>query len=215
MAENEVKRFLNLLRLYARRGLEDWRNESRNFRNYAIRSLSADIALDETQADVTINATYVAADGSVDRFRFIPMPRIPRRGPNRFFFLPIREYVNGKVRYSFDLFLLAESGNSLGFRFEPSHGIHTPHGYPHVQICRELLRKTIVIHAAPNWVPVSYPAFPIPSGCPVDIFLAMAVAVHGFRNGLDALLVEIFQEARPPALREAREYVDRLRTLVT
>ena len=76
-------------------------------------------------------------------------------------------------------------------------------GYSHVQFTRTVLNS--VCPFGPTWLPTNDPAFPTPARDPLEMFLAMVVAVHGFHGGMDTLLREICQEAN-----YAREYIRKL-----
>ena len=46
----------------------------------------------------------------------------------------------------------------------------------------------------PQWLPDSYPAFPIPAEDWIEMFLAMMTAVHGHRDGIDGLIRDLFKD---------------------
>jgi hypothetical protein len=64
----------------------------------------------------------------------------------------------------------------------------------------------LTIDDLPTWVPTSYPAFPLRSSDPIEMFLSMTTSVHGYEGGI----IEILQEAlaRRPGL--LRKYLERL-----
>lgn len=199
-----------LMRLYARRGIEDWKKASSILRRKASQCLGANIADNEAEAAVTINATY-----NLDcpkGIRFIPMPKMTRRGIERCFFLPIRRRTSGGMNFSFDLFILVSNKNCLAFRFEPAHAQKSRHNYPHVQPSRRLLLKSIQPNGVPEWLPDSYPAFPIPAKDPLGIFLSMTVSVHGFRGGMDNLLPDVLRQANRS--NEIRSYMQKLQDIM-
>jgi hypothetical protein len=201
----------DLLRLYARAGIADWKNASDELRRRAAECLGTAIADDEAQASVTISTIYNQANAS--RLRFIPMPKHPRRRIERCFFLPIHERAShGQESTAFDLFLLVGGRDCLAFRFEPAHAPSSAHAYGHVQMCRSLLRKTIEVKVIPNWFPVSYPAFAISTSDPLQMFLSKATAVHGYSGGIVKVLQDIFQKASRPS--EAVLYLEKLTTLL-
>lgn len=181
----------NLMRLYARRGIAEWRStrDVNGVRRRVQECLGMAIA--ERDDDLwTISADYNEAN--VNRMMFIPMPK-PGKGIERCFFLPIR--TAGQETVAFELFLLVKETKCLAFRFEPAHHPPTRHGYGHVQMSRKMLRRTIEVQGIPEWLPDSYPAFPISTSNPLEMFLAMATAVHGYADGgLEDLLADIFQK---------------------
>ena len=199
--------------LYARRGIDDWKKANPIMRRKAIQCLGANIADNETEAAVTINTTYNPKLVSYTKgLRFIPMPKMSKKGIERCFFLPIRRWMNDGPNLSFDLFILVSNKNCLAFRFEPAHAQKSRHSYPHVQPSRRLLLKSIQPNGVPEWLPESYPAFPIPSKDPLGIFLSMAVSVHGFRGGMDDLLPDVLKQANRS--NEIRSYMRELQDIL-
>jgi hypothetical protein len=201
---------VDLLRLYARQGIADWRNAPAELRQRALACLGSGIADNDTEALVTISTIYNHTNAK--RLRFIPMPKHPRSGIERCFFLPIRERSGVQESTSFDLFLLVAQRNCLAFRFEPAHRPSSAHAYGHVQICRSMLRKTIEVKGIPAWFPVTYPAFSISTSDPLRMFLSMTTAVHGYFGGVVKVLQEIFQKENRAG--DAVLYLDVLRTLL-
>jgi hypothetical protein len=147
--------------------------------------LGNNLAEDEPEASNTIHAIR----GGTRKQLFIPMPTIYHTGIEQCFFLPIRE-ANDKT--SFDLLLLCEANNCLGFRFEPAQ-LGT-HDYGHIQLNRKMLGQTLPVEGLPDWVPESYPAFPLRTSDPVEMFLSMATSVHGYRRGMSELLRDVLNE---------------------
>jgi len=183
--------FEELMRLYARRGIADWKAAPQELRGRALRCLGTAIAENETEANVTIYTKYDPT--RVNQMRFIPMPKHPKKGIERCFFLPIREVQSGgKEAVAFELFVLVARTDCLAFRFEPAHKLPSVHNYGHVQMSRKMLRKTIEVKGIPDWLPDSYPAFPILTSEPLRAFLCMVTAVHGYENGCTAVLQDIF-----------------------
>lgn len=208
-----VKKLDTLMLLYARRGIDDWKKASSILRRKASQCLGANIADNETEAAVTINTTYNPDLASHARgLRFIPMPKMTKKGIERCFFLPIRRWTGDGLSLSFDLFILVSQRNCLAFRFEPAHPHKSRHGYPHVQPSRRLLLKSIQPNGVPEWLPESYPAFPIPAKDSLGIFLSMAVSVHGFRGGMDDLLPDVLQQANRS--NEVRSYMKELQDIL-
>lgn len=203
-----------LMLLYARRGIEDWKKSSPVMRQRASQCLGANIADNEAEAAVTINTVYSpVGDPSTNHIRFIPMPKQNRRGIERCFFLPIRRWTSGVCNMSFDLFMLISQRNCLAFRFESAHGHRSRHDYSHVQPSRRLLLRTIIPNGIPQWLPESYPAFPIPARDPLGMFLSMTVSVHGYRGGMDDLLRDVLEKANRS--NKVRTYMRELRDILT
>lgn len=202
---------MELLHLYARRGIADWAGAPAELKKRAVECLGTDIAENEAEAGVTLSTMYNGRN--MNRLRFIPMPKHPRGGAERSFFAPIREQGRaGTDRVAFDLFVLVGSKNCLAFRFEPGHPLPSAHSYGHVQMSRMVLRRTVVTKSLP-WLPDTYPAFPLLTSEPLRMFLSMATAVHGYSTGLVTLLRDIFQaEGR---IRELGGYLELLRGMLT
>jgi hypothetical protein len=201
---------MDLMRLYARRGISDWKGAPEELRRRASYCLGAEIADNDAEAMVTISTVYNQANAS--RLRFIPMPKHPRSGAERYLFLPIREMdAAGRERIAFDLFMLVARRDCLAFRFEPAHRPPSTHSYGHVQMSRMMLKKSILVQTLP-WLPDSYPAFPLPASDPLKMFLSMATAVHGYTAGVVTVLQQIFQAASRTG--EAGLYINELTKLL-
>ena len=122
----------------------------------------------------------------------------------------VPRYPDGaQLHMAFDLVSFMDRQHCLVFRFEPADEPPSSHGYPHVQLSRSLSRRTVPVGCVPK-VPDSYPAFPVPARDSMEMFLSMAVAVHGFEGGMKQLIGEMFQE-RP---RNIRRYVETLENLL-
>ena len=127
--------------LYSRHGLADWKTAPYQVRQRAQLCLThAGIAENEKEAECAIREVWNPADAS--RFKFIPMPKHPKKGLERCFFLPIRERTeNSDEVMVFELFILVAQNNCLAFRFEPAHR-QPGHDYGHVQLTKVLKKKT-------------------------------------------------------------------------
>lgn len=180
---------VELMKLYARRGIADWNAAPALAKQKASFVLANKIADNEWEAIRTIEANVT--EGGDERCMFIPMPNINHSGVQHCFFLPIRMPEQGKA--AFDLFLFVDGKNCLGFRFEPADPPDSTHDYGHVQMNRSMFRKTIAVKGIPQWLPDSYPAFPIRSSEPLQMFLSMATSVHGYGKGMMQVVQEIFQ----------------------
>lgn len=186
-----------LMQDYAFQGVADWCHKTLTrdeVRKRARECLGpANIADNPTEAAVTLNTIY--KQENANRLRFIPMPKRPGTGGiDRCFFLPLRTIgAGGQEVVAFDLFLLVHQKNCLAFRFEPPHRSPTTHGYAHVQMSRKMIRRTMEPSGIPTWLPERYPAFPVFNANPVSMFLAMTTAVHGYVDGIEKLLLDIFQ----------------------
>ena len=125
------------------------------------------------------------------------------------FFLPIK--INQESDEYLRLFLLVKCKgyNWLGFRFEGDRQ-SSRHGYSHLQFTRDIpeFKNTF----GPDWLPDSYPAFPVPARDSSEMFLSMVTAVHGLRGGIDELLKDIFQQAARP--KDAIAYTKKLNKML-
>lgn len=178
----------DLMKLYARRGIQDWNASRPQVRQQASAVLKNKIATNEWEAFRTINANLKG--GADERCMFIPMPTVNHGGIQSCFFIPIRVPGNGGT--AFDLLLLVDDENGLGFRFEPADPPTMSHSYGHVQMNRMMFRRSIEVASIPRWLPDSYPAFPIRSSDPLHLFLMMATSVHGYGDGMIRVLKEVF-----------------------
>ena len=78
-------------------------------------------------------------------------------------------------------------------------------------MCQKLVGKDIVVNTL-DWLPDRYPAFPITSSSPLQLFLCLATAIHGYADGVLTLLQEIFTTASRAD--EAELYVDELKKML-
>ena len=194
-----------LMLLYSRRGLDEWNGARSDLRQIALECLSAaGIVETEHEAEAVI-------EGSSCRGMFIPMPEAGR-GFERSFFLPS---IEGDRLRALTLFLLVNRArrDCVAFRFECAERTGSRHGYTHVQLTRDLrvAGRTNRLQGVPEWLPASYPAFPVPARDSLELFLAMATAVHGFPGGIDSLIVDLHQGGR---MDRAVGYQKKLRTML-
>ncbi len=207
------KELSDLLWLYARRGIADWRQAPSMLRKRATECLGAEIADNESEAAITLHTIYNGKNAK--QLRFIPMPRHPKRpGFERSFFIPVCQAKKETITVGFDLFLIvnAATKNCLAYRFEPAHDLPSVHNYGHVQMTQKLLLKTIPSKTI-DWIPVSYPAYPLYSSDPLRMFLSMATAVHGYNNGILHVIQEVFVEVS--RAREVGVYVNHLSQMLS
>lgn len=185
---------LGLMKVYARKGLEDWKSAPGSTKTVVLRILANRVATSEWEANNAIEA--IREEPTLGRCRFIPMPTVNHTGAKHCFFLPMKA---GEGKAAFDLLLFIDGGKWLGFRFEPADAPQSTHGYGHVQLNKVMFRKQIPVEGIPDWLPEHYPAFPIRTSDPLQMFLAMATAVHGYENGMVNVVRELFK-SRPSEL---------------
>ena len=205
-----MEKLITLMGLYSRRGIADWRSTSDSLRTEVRRALgNAGVVRNEAEAVQTINRYW--NQDKLQCHKFIPMPRRPGKEGTCWFFLPIRQRTSdGADLISFEVFVLIEQEHRLAFRFEPADRDST-HDYGHVQLTKSLRKKTLDAQIV-SWLPDSYPAFPIGTSDPLDIFLAMAVSVHGNTGGFVHLLQRMLQMANRS--NEYRFYEERLQEVL-
>ncbi len=196
---------IDLLKPYARRGLEDWRNAASPLKKTVSLALANKIA-DDWGAMDTIDAIQADGAHNLKRARFIPMPTLHHGGIQRCFFLPSRASAD---TVAFDLLLFIQIGKWLGFRFEPADALPSTHGYGHVQMNKSMFWEQIKVDGLLNWIPDSYPAFPIRTSDPVQMFLSMATSVHGCHAGMIELVKQLF----PNELIKRERYLEMLTKL--
>ena len=191
------RRWDELVLTYALLGIESWTRTERTTRKAARAALGIDIADDTHTASEVVKKPFRAdADGALV---LIPMPLLPeKRGLA--FFAPINVQ-QGEDAVAFDLALLVDGGrHALGFRFEPADvGEDRTHGYDHMQLSTALGHRSAPLRATADWLPDSYPAFPIRSKDMRDRFLAMALAMHGFPEGVADVVERIATRGSPLA----------------
>jgi hypothetical protein len=175
------------MKAYALRGVKDWNSKVPEATRKRARRLLGPSNIADKEWEVM--NTIEAIRGGQRRQLFIPMPKVFHTGIEVCFFLPLRE---ADDRAAFDLLLLCETDNCLGFRFEPAQ-LGT-HDYGHVQMNRKMMRESVEVSGLPGWVPESYPAFPLRTSDPLEMFLSMATAVHGYRQGMSELLTDLLTE---------------------
>jgi len=171
---------IDFMKAYAVRGISDWRHAGEQVRTRAIRLLGNRLAQREEEAKATIESIVSGMKGT----RFIPMPNRRPDDIEYCFFMPIT-YDAGTA---FDLLILCSDNNCLGFRFEPADPRLTTHGYGHIQMNRRMEGGTLAVGGLPEWVPTSYPAFPLRTSEPIKIFLSMVTAIHGYPKFMDDVL---------------------------
>lgn len=177
-----------LVLAYARLGVDWWRRKDRATQEAARVALDIDIADDEYTAGRAVRNPFRSW---TDRaLVLIPMPLPEERGLA--FFAPVATR-QGDDAVAFDLALVVDGGcHTLGFRFEPADtGEDQSHGYDHVQLSVVMGHRTVALARTAEWLPDSYPAFPLPSKDMRGRFLSMALAMHGFPRGVEDIVDRI------------------------
>src|SRR5262249_48239051 len=158
------------LKDYAHLGVRHWNSKVDDAMKKRARTLLTPAMLAEhpTEADNSIETLR----GRGRQRRFIPMPHINHGGIEQCFFLPVNEPL--AKRPAFDLLLLCQTEpHCLGFRFEPVQ--QGTHEYGHIQMNRKMM-DAVEVAGIPTWIPDSYPAFPLRTSDPFQLFLSMATS---------------------------------------
>ena len=184
----EDEELVELMRLYVRKGVRDWRT---HYPTHARRDTECTLKLRIAQND---HDAVAVLDGNRKRTgaEFIPMPRLDAPKIEWAFFAPRRKTADPAAGWVFDLLLLLEQGRHIGFRLESADGYEDArHGFSHVQLSWRFRHRQVEPEAALKWLPDSYPAFPLPGNESTDRFLMLLVALHGFPTGTGELLREM------------------------
>ncbi len=181
----------DLITRYAQRGLADWGNNTPHpIKQRALAALSSQIVQNEWELQEVIKSPLGAER------KFIPAPRVNHGGIEACFFAPIR-ILGENVGFAFDLFLMVEKGKCLGFRLEPADSSNQAHAYGHIQMNQKMLGGGLAVSGIPQWIPTSYPAFPICSSDSLRMFLSMMTSIHGYgskyEDGMRGILQNVFQ----------------------
>lgn len=180
-----------LLLAYAKLGVQEWQSKPQLAKRKA-RSIQVRIAENEALAARVLKKPFKRSADNGDEMVLIPMPCRQKRVFAAFFAPCIDR--RGWEYLSFDLVVLVQQGRAIGFRFEAgTEGGNGSHGYDHAQLSEALGRRKVELAGALLPLPTAYPAFPIPSHDTIARFLAMAVAMHGFPNGVDDVLADAFR----------------------
>lgn len=179
---------VDLILRYAKLGLKDWghgRRRSTELQGRVRHLLSDRVATEVWQIASVIRGACGGGQGSGRGF-FIPMPRDHHASIRQSLFHP-RCDASGRV--SFDLLILPDEANCLGFRFEPAESPSSTHAYAHLQLCRSLCGLDLPV---PPWIPDSYPAFPLPACDTLGMFLCLTTSVHGYGERMGSVLGRMY-----------------------
>ena len=168
---------------YARLGVEEWQKTATGARRQAAAALGFEIADQAWVAEQAVTSPFSPQKSG--QYRMIPMPRMPRRVSSAFF-APTVSLPADRTATAFDLVVVGPEERPIAFRFEPpDESPEARHGYDHVQLCEKVAHREVELKGAVTPLPVSYPAFPLPSHDPTTRFLAMVVALHGYPDGVE------------------------------
>lgn len=119
---------------------------------------------------------------------FYPMPLGPggRGGFSLAFFRPAILNHDAAPESDVEVILLSGTPPSrLGLRFERGRDEDDTHGYGHMQFTREF-RPSGPTTDVPDWMPLSYPAFPTRCIAMCDTWLAVLVSLYGLNSGRES-----------------------------
>ncbi len=171
--------FCDILRDYSHHGLAYFKDQSTDMQQSMRAALSG--GLEDNAYHIERKLAEIGK-GNRPQLQFLPMPRPAGRDFKASFFLP-RITRNDDESYSCSFTVVfwieKEKGKTMAVRFEPSGGIGDSHAYTHLQLTRTIKDPNITTSFKP-WVPDSYPAFPLGYDHPLQLFVGMAVAVHGY-----------------------------------
>lgn len=173
---------------YARLGLREWKGVRPQRRNSA-HAFGAFVARYEEDVRLAVEQPFDPESAVSARMWLLPIPQGHRKVPVAFFapWVPASERPE---RLAFDLVVM--QSRPIAFRFEPGAEGGGAHGYDHVQLSQSLGRGTLSSKRMQSPLPVTYPAFPIPTEDSVTRFLALVVAMHGYPNGTYDVLQRAF-----------------------
>lgn len=183
-----------LIRLYTLAGVEDWRDWRRSGSRMAQPNLERILGarISASPAD----AMQVVYQRNAD---FVPAKRLAASNIEWAFFRPHREQ---GAEWMFDVALWLPGRNHILFRLEPpGQRFNSRHRYNHVQLSRRGKGGSPRPQEPHEWLPDSYPAFPIPGRSSLDRFLMLIVALHGFPACTRTVLSDMWG-GRPSKVRE-------------
>ncbi len=177
----DLATFCDILRDYSRQGLTYFKDQPSELQQRMRADLAGSLEDDESRIAQKLAAIR---KGNQSQLRFLPMPRPGGNDFNASFFWPrITSSNDGSYRCSFIVLFWveveADKGKTIAVRFDPRGEPGDPHAYTHPQLTRTI-RDLNITTGFEQWVPTSYPAFPLGYDHPLQLFVGMAVAVHGY-----------------------------------
>ena len=190
---------------YARRGVRDWVQSGESGRQEKVeKHLGARIVNNEE----FLEATAALTGGLAQVKGLIPVPDLSVGNIKWVFFKPL---CTSDGELMFDLVFWLPGNKHIGFRLEPAHQYRDGrHKYSHVQLSSRFDDRRIVPADPLDWLPRSYPAFPVPGTHSLDRFLMLVVALHGFPDRTRTVLAEI----SVGRLGKGQAYVNRVHRLL-
>lgn len=197
---------VELVRRYALVGLGEWRqSHTVGARSAVAQLLGARVAESEYDA---MQAVYTRETGQ--NAYLLPAMKLTASDVEWAFFKPRQD--RPEAQWMFDVVFWLKDNRHICFRLEPADGSEDArHGYSHMQLSWRFNGKQSVPQTPLRWLPVSYPAFPLPGRCSLDRFLMLVAALHGFPACTRSVLEEIW----PGLPGRGKKYVDRVHSLLS
>ncbi|MBR0894600.1 hypothetical protein JQ616_06545 [Bradyrhizobium tropiciagri] len=215
--EPDLETFCDILRDYSRHGLTYFKTHSTALQGMLRASLGGHI--EDNDDRIERKLATLKKGGQAD-LSFLPMPKPSGKEIKAGFFLPrIVPGDEGKYQCSFEIIFWIERdrGKTFGMRFEPAgENPSDSHCYPHVQLTRQFDPPTVTTHLE-SWMPTSYPAIPLGYKHPLQLFLGMAVALHGYSaNGKEEYARAVIIDAmrRGQAALRAKQILEEVKRML-
>ena len=173
----DLSTFCDILRDYSQHGLLYFKNQTRDMQQKIRSALRGELEDNPEQIDHKLGTIK---KGGQSLLQFLPMPQPGGTDFKASFFLPrITRENSGNYTCSFIVIFWIERdmGKTMAIRIEPSGDPGNAHAYTHMQLTRTSGNITTSLE---NWTPESYPALPLGYHHPLQLFIGMAVAVHGY-----------------------------------
>lgn len=176
-----LSEFCNILRDYSRHGLSYFDTQSADTRQKLRESISMRLEDNAKQIEYKLGAI---TKGRHERLGFLPMPRPGGHDFKASFFLPrIATRIDDPEWYDCSFVVVfwieRERGKTIAVRFERSDDEDDAHAYSHLQLTKRI-DDVSVATSFQDWIPDSYPAFPLRCDSPIQLFVCMVVSVHGY-----------------------------------
>jgi len=181
----DLPTFCDILRHYSRHGLIYFKELSDDMQRNIRLKLGGSIEDNDHEIDRKLASIK---NGQQPGLKFLPMPRPGGKDFRASFFLP-RIHVDNDDNYTCSFLIIfwveREGGKTIAIRLEPPMRLESTeedadaHRYTHLQLTIAVKGPNIVTDFA-DWTPKSYPAFPLGYSHPLQMFVGMAIAAHGY-----------------------------------
>lgn len=215
--------FADLLRDYAIFGAKAFNKVPEDYRRRIEKSIEGKIERNERQIE---RLFHELKSGNIQLyFPFLPVPESGAKGFQRAFFVPrFSTPPQGGFHCAFCVVLWIDHtseenrwGHTMAFRLEPADSGDSAHAYPHIQISKRVRsvgnQAGVVRTSLPEWIPDSYPAFPLPAESPMGFFASALASIHGYnKNYLGKFAPKVLSNvySSTSKLSSVREIIKRL-----